>query len=160
MQVWQTRITTGSQTLVESTKPHSGRRTVAIDPDTVTALAQLKNAQEALSASLGDSPGAYVVTDPDGFVPVPQTLSKHFRRLSRAAGLPVIRLYDARHTHASQLIDNGVPLTSIAARIGHSRASFTLDTYGHLLPSADRHASGAMSRSIAAALDAARWTQN
>ena len=39
-----------------------------------------------------------------------------------------------RHTHASILIASGVDIKTVSARLGHASASFTLDTYGHLLP--------------------------
>ena len=78
--------------------------------------------------------------------------------MTTTAGLPSIRLYDARHTHVSQLIEAGVSLTAIAARVGHSRASFTLDTYGHLMPHADRHASDTVAQLLAVAMDVTRRT--
>ena len=154
----ETRITTGGVTITESPKSKSGRRTVAVDSETVTALARLKNAQEDAADFLSMPASRYVVSLQDGHIIGPSAISTRFRKLTREAGLPMIRLHDARHTHVSQLIDSGIPLTAIAARVGHSRASFTLDTYGHLLPNADRHASDTVARSLAAAMDSARRT--
>lgn len=45
-------------------------------------------------------------------------------------------LHDLRHTHASWLIEMGVPLTFIQARMGHESIKTTSDTYGHLQPDA------------------------
>ena len=45
-----------------------------------------------------------------------------------------MRFHDLRHTHATLLMDAGVPPKVIAERLGHSRASFTEDTYQHVLP--------------------------
>lgn len=46
------------------------------------------------------------------------------------------RIHDLRHTHASWLIMQGVPLTVIQRRLGHSSIQVTSDTYGHLAPDA------------------------
>ena len=39
-----------------------------------------------------------------------------------------------RHTSASLLFNQGVPVIEVSRRLGHSRASITLDVYGHLIP--------------------------
>jgi integrase len=48
--------------------------------------------------------------------------------------VPTIRFHDLRHTHATLLIAAGVPAKVVAERLGHSRASFTIDSYQHVLP--------------------------
>ena len=40
----------------------------------------------------------------------------------------------SNHTHATLLMDAGVPPKVISERLGHSRASFTEDAYQHILP--------------------------
>jgi hypothetical protein len=45
-----------------------------------------------------------------------------------------------RHSHASHLLKAGVDLKEGQMRLGHSKASFTLSTYVHLLPGADQEA--------------------
>jgi integrase len=40
---------------------------------------------------------------------------------------------DLRHRYASVKIAEGVPVTDLAAQLGHSRKSLTLDTYSHVL---------------------------
>jgi integrase len=44
-----------------------------------------------------------------------------------------VSFHALRHTHVSILIDQGVDLLKISRRIGHSKASTTLDKYGHLV---------------------------
>lgn len=46
------------------------------------------------------------------------------------------RLHDLRHTGASWLIADGIPLPYIQARLGHEKITTTVDTYGHLVPEA------------------------
>lgn len=57
-----------------------------------------------------------------------QTLKCH----AQAAGLPLIRVHDLRHSHASMLIHAGVPVIAIAERLGHKSAQTTLRVYAHL----------------------------
>lgn len=42
--------------------------------------------------------------------------------------MPVIRLHDLRHTHATLLIRSGVPAKVVSERLGHATASFTIET--------------------------------
>lgn len=58
------------------------------------------------------------------------------RRHLTAAGLPSVRFHDLRHTHASLLITVGVHPKAMQARLGHASITTTLNTYGHLMPSA------------------------
>jgi len=51
------------------------------------------------------------------------------------ARLPSIRFHDLRHTVASILLNQGIPVTTVSRRLGHAKPSITLDVYGHLIPS-------------------------
>jgi integrase len=51
------------------------------------------------------------------------------------AGLPAIRFHDLRHTNASLLLNQGKPVITVSRRLGHAKASITLDVYGHLISS-------------------------
>jgi integrase len=56
------------------------------------------------------------------------------------SGLPKHRrpgLHDLRHTHASRLIDAGIPIVAVSRRLGHSNVSITLSTYAHVAADAD-----------------------
>jgi integrase len=61
-------------------------------------------------------------------------LAEKFKVILRHAGLPVIRLYDLRHTAATLALSAGVPPKVVAEQLGHASAAFTLDVYSHLLP--------------------------
>ena len=47
------------------------------------------------------------------------------------------KLYDLRHTHASQLINEGWDLVAVSKRLGHSDTTTTLKYYAHLVPNRD-----------------------
>lgn len=51
---------------------------------------------------------------------------------SKKAGLKYILVHGLRHSHASYLINLGVPITAISHRLGHTNAQITLSTYSHL----------------------------
>lgn len=61
------------------------------------------------------------------------------------------RIHDLRHSHASQLIRQGVPLNIVQRRLGHEKITTTLDTYGHL---AEDHLSVAAQAAALALTDA------
>jgi integrase len=55
------------------------------------------------------------------------------RRACIAAGTAEFSPHDLRHRYASIQVKRGVPVTELAAQLGHSRKSLTLDTYSHVL---------------------------
>lgn len=62
-----------------------------------------------------------------------------FRRNLKQAGLPHYRLYDLRHTFATQLLERGAPITYVAAQLGHAKPTTTLQWYAHWLPTNRRN---------------------
>jgi integrase len=73
----------------------------------------------------------------------PNSVGQAFRRLVKQAGVPVIRLHDLRHTHASQLLMAGINLKVVSERLGHASVGFTLDTYAHVMPGQQAEAAAA-----------------
>jgi len=76
----------------------------------------------------------YVFTSEDGNPVHPQTLAWHFTKAVRAAGVPVIRFHDLRHTCATIALTQGVPAKVVQEMLGHSSISITLDLYTHVVP--------------------------
>ena len=54
-------------------------------------------------------------------------------KLARRSGLNGIRLHDARHTHASLMLKQGIHPKIVQERLGHSSIQITLDTYSHVV---------------------------
>jgi integrase len=63
----------------------------------------------------------------------PSVLGNVMHRACKAAGIVHYSPHDLRHRYASVKIAEGVPVTQLAAQLGHSRKSLTLDTYSHVL---------------------------
>ena len=160
IRVRQTRVVTGTgQVRVETPKTTAGRRVVTIDPGTVDALARLKDDQERAAAALGGWPSPYIATSQDGQPIYPKRLTDRFRATARAAGVPVIRLHDGRHSNVTLGIEGGVPVAVMSTRVGHSRPSTTADIYFHRHRQADVDAGLLIAARIDAAIQAHRDAQ-
>ena len=61
------------------------------------------------------------------------TVGNAMRNACKTAGLASFSPHDLRHRFISVKLREGVPVTEIAAHVGHSRTSLTLDTYAHVL---------------------------
>ena len=67
-------------------------------------------------------------------------LTRLFRKASKKAGVPEIRLHDLRHTYASVALSAGVHPKVVSERLGHANIGITLDTYSHCLPALSEEA--------------------
>lgn len=74
----------------------------------------------------------FVCTDPEGKLIRPNFVTEHFDWLLRKYSLPRIRFHDLRHSCASLLLANGVPMKQIQEWLGHSDFSTTANIYAHL----------------------------
>lgn len=75
--------------------------------------------------------GKHVVVDDAGRPYRPDTLSDFWRELCIAAKVRQIRLHDARHSCASIMHAQAVPIAVISAWLGHADPAFTMRTYVH-----------------------------
>jgi integrase len=62
-----------------------------------------------------------------------QVLGMAMRRACEAAGLALYSPHDLRHRYASGKVREGLPVTDLAAQLGHAHKSMTLETYSHVL---------------------------
>ena len=74
----------------------------------------------------------YVCVDEMGNLLRPNFVTEHFAFIIKKYGLKKIRFHDLRHTCASLLLANGVPMKQIQIWLGHSTFSTTADVYAHL----------------------------
>ena len=63
------------------------------------------------------------------------------KELLQKAGLPEIRFHDLRHTFATHALQSGVDAKTLSGILGHTNASFTLDTYTHVTTDMQKRAS-------------------
>lgn len=126
-------------------KTRRSRRVLDLDAATVVALQQHRAHQRESYLRLGVTATASdrVFTTDLGEPLQPNSVGQAFRRLVKEAGVPVIRLHDLRHTHASQLLMAGINIKIVSERLGHASVGFTLDTYAHVMPGQQAEAAAA-----------------
>lgn len=146
MQITQQVVQLGWTTEVGAPKTDSGARTVSLDRGTAEVLRRWRSIQanelKLLRPRFAET--GYVFTREDGTPLHPQLASDGFQKLSRAAGLPPIRLHDLRHTAASLALQAGVPMKVVSEQLGHSSLAITADTYTSILPAVAKAAAEAV----------------
>ena len=70
----------------------------------------------------------------------PGSAYRQLKKLLSEAGLPDIRFHDLRHTFATHALAGGVDAKTLSGILGHTKASFTLDTYAHVTGDMQRRA--------------------
>lgn len=127
---------------IKEPKTKAGFRRIAIDAQTVAALARWEDYQRGALARLGvdvadDTP---VFTDSKGGYINPCNFGRWWRSFRDEAGFPGLKFHELRHTQASLLLANGIDVKTVQSRLGHSNASITLNFYAHAMPENDRAA--------------------
>ena len=139
--------------VLRATKTHRTYR-VAIDEATMQRLIGHRRQCEARAESSGVAlvDCAFVFSaEFDGSAPwLPNRVTKEFIRHLHRSGVGRFRLHDLRHFMATQMLGHGVAVVTVAQRLGHARASTTLNVYGHCIPGADRDAAQLISGLISA----------
>lgn len=119
---------------VGETKTESGARTILLPPSTAEILKQRK--KKSYSEWIFHNP-----TVPE--LPMnPSSAYRHLKTLLKNAELPLIRFHDLRHTFATHALNSGVDAKTLSGILGHTNASFTLDTYTHMTTDMHRKAAG------------------
>ncbi|MEP7354261.1 MAG: site-specific integrase [Acidobacteriota bacterium] len=141
----------GERFSLKGPKTMGSRRTIEIPDISVAALQRHVKRQEEEKHAAGDAwkEDDFVFTSKRGTPLDPGNALHRFQNLLKTHGLPKVRFYDLRHTHASLLIAEGVHAKKIAERLGHSSIKLTMDTYGHLFDGSDRESAERMDRLFA-----------
>lgn len=119
---------------VGETKTGKGMRTILL-PKTVADILRRRKA-DAISQWIFPDP-----VKPEDPVN-PGSAYLHMKTLLRRAGLPSIRFHDLRHTFATHALTSGVDAKTLSGILGHTNASFTLDTYTHVTSDMQKQACG------------------
>ena len=128
----------GKKTIVESdtAKTLSSLRTLPLVPQFRNILLSLKEEKELYQKLCGNAynrkEGRYIYTDALGNRIRPDYLTAEFPKFMEKNGFRRMRFHDLRHSCASLLLANGVPLKQIQDWLGHSSFKITADAYAHL----------------------------
>jgi len=126
----------GGKVVFRSPKTAKGRRTVALPPSAILLLKEHQEKQKLERAMLGIplTGDDLVFSHFDGKPLLPNTVTHAWIKLVRHTGLKGIRLHDARHSHASLMLKQGIHPKVVQERLGHSSIVITPDTYSHVAP--------------------------
>lgn len=126
-------IQKGGGLITGETKTGTGKRTITLPPSTAQLLVQRKKK----SCSQWIFPNPLQPEQPAN----PNAAYSHLKTLLQKAGLPSIRFHDLRHTFATHALASGVDAKTLSGILGHTKASFTLDTYTHVTGDMQKRAS-------------------
>jgi integrase len=101
---------------------------------------QVERKREALAKGWREVPEIVFVNHDGRMINSFNLRAREFHGALAKAGLRRIRIHDLRHTFASMLIQNGESLAYVKDQLGHGSIQITVDTYGHLVPGANRGA--------------------
>ena len=120
------------------TEPKSAksRRTIALPPSAILTLREHHEKQKLERVMLGIplTGDDLVFSALEGKPLRPNTITRAWAILAARCGVKVIRLHDARHTHASLMLKQGIHPKIVQERLGHATIAITLDTYSHVAP--------------------------
>ncbi|MCP5029892.1 MAG: site-specific integrase, partial [Actinomycetia bacterium] len=136
IRVRRARIKDGYE-MVDKERPKSsrGRRVIDIDSTTVDVLRRWQRDQDGERQEWAESyeDSGAVFTNENGTKLYADRIAQAYERWAASAPVPTIRFHDLRHTHASLLLAQGVPVVDVAYRLGDSPETI-LSTYAHFIP--------------------------
>ena len=122
----------GGRLVAGDTKTYAGTRKIVLPPSTAQLLRERK--KKSFSSWIFHDP-----LRPEAPVD-PKSAYNQLKKLLAQAGLPDIRFHDLRHTFSSHALASGVDAKTLSGILGHTKASFTLDTYTHTTSDMHRRA--------------------
>lgn len=132
----------GGGLYVDTTKTSAGTRELPLVAGTAEALREHRRRQAAERLALGplwiDS--AHVFTTATGTPVDPRNVNRWWSALCERAGVGHRRFHAARHTAATLLLEQGVPLEVVSAVLGHAGLAITADVYAKVGMDAKRRA--------------------
>lgn len=70
----------------------------------------------------------------------PDSITQWFAKFVKRTGLPKVTVHSLRHTYASLMIADGIPLVVVSHQLGHAQTSTTANIYAHVIASAEAKA--------------------
>lgn len=133
----------GKRITFKEPKTAKSRRMLDLTPSNTIVLKEYRQAQDELRESLSLAPTSgndLIFCHFDGTPLLPNSVTHAWAKLARRCGMPGVRFHDARHSHASLMLKQGVNPKIVSERLGHNGVSITLDLYSHVAPGLQRAA--------------------
>ena len=140
----------GSRVIESDGKAENAQHVLALDPFTLAVLRahveELDRERRVFGPDYQDH-GVLFCWE-DGRPPHPDTITRRFKKLAAAAGLPEIDLHDVRHSYATIGRDAKIDWNALSHRIGHSDVAFTMKQYVQTDLEADRQVANTLAELI------------
>ena len=120
----------------DTPKTKKSIRLVSVPKETIDLLRELKSEQTERQASAGVN-SEFVFCQETGKPMHPDSVTDWLNKFSKRHDLPHLNAHAFRHTMASLLINEGVDIVSVSARLGHENPSTTANVYAHIIEGAD-----------------------
>jgi integrase len=126
-------------------KTEKSKRTLALTPQAVEALKAQRDRQTFLGTQGSDG---LVFTSSKGTPLFDTTVRRHWKVTAAKLGLPEMHWHDLRHSAATIMLAQGVPIEVVSRVLGHASIRITADVYGHVSPETHRDAAKAMEKAM------------
>jgi len=138
------------EVVITQPKSARSRRMVSLPPSAAELLHEHREEQIRQRAEVGIDvkEDDLVFTDLEGKPLRPDTVTHAWVKLVRGIGLRGVRLHDARHTHASLMLKQGVHPKIVQERLGHASIQMTIDTYSHVAPGLQEAAAASFDKMV------------
>ena len=145
-----TRVVVDGRVIESDGKTENAQHVLALDPFTLAVLrahAELLSQERREFAPDYQDQGVLFCWE-NGKPPHPDTITRRFKRLAAAAGLPEIDLHDVRHSYATAGRDANIDWKALSQRIGHADVAFTMKQYVQTDLEADRQVANTLAELI------------
>jgi len=145
-----TRVVVDGRVIESDGKTENAQHVLALDPFTLAALKVHVEMLDQEREEFGpDYQGHGILFCwENGVPPHPDTITRRFKRLSAAAGLPEIDLHDVRHSYATAGRAAKIDWKALSQRIGHADVAFTMKQYVQTDLEADRQVANTLATLI------------
>jgi integrase len=135
---------------VKSTKSGESRQ-IGLDDFALEVLAEHREdqIQDRLNFRADYQDHGLVFCQPNGAYYSPDRVGARVKEVLQKAGFSGFSLHSLRHSHASVLLGEGVPIAVVSERLGHADQNITLGVYSHALPADHKAASKAWRNALA-----------
>lgn len=131
-------------------KTHRSRRAVALSEEGAGVLRRHRAEQAERRLRLGARWQEHDLVFPSGIGTHwrPGNMRRAFQALALEAGIEGVTFHTLRHTCASLMAMQGVPITSISAQLGHASSAITYAIYAHVLPGMQHEAASRVASAL------------
>lgn len=118
----------------DTTKTASSHRVYPLTDGLLSLFLAIRDSEAGNREKFGElyQENDYIFKWDYGKIYDPDFVTRHFKRLLKNAGMPVIRFHDLRHSCASLLVSKGFKFKDIQEWLGHADIQTTANTYAHL----------------------------